>query len=129
MILVDTDILVDLLRGESGTAQLLNTIASDEPLAVSIVSKMELIVGCRNRDDLANVADLLGRFDVIPINEPSSQRAAALLQEFRLSHGMLIPDALIAATALMRDCALLTNNRKHFSFTPGLKLVAPTQTG
>ena len=128
MILVDTDILVDLLRGENGTGQLLSKIASDESLAVSIVTKMELVVGCRNKTEIANVADLLGRFDVIPINEPSSQRAAALLEEFRLSHGLLIPDALIAATAVTRDLALLTKNRKHFSFIPGLELAAPTET-
>jgi len=51
MILVDTDILIDLIRGESGAGQFLDKIALDESLAVSIVSRAW-------REELVSVYDV-----------------------------------------------------------------------
>ena len=111
------------MRGESRAGQLLNRAASDEALGVSVITRMELIVGCRNKAELGNLADLLERFNPILVNEPISERAAGLLEEFRLFHGLLISDAFIAATALTRGCGLLTKNRRHFAFVPEIQLI------
>lgn len=124
MILVDTDILVDVLRGRPDTAETLDRVALNDKLATSIVTKMELIAGCRNKDELRYVGRLLEHFEIVLINEDVSEAAARLLEEYRLSQGLLIPDALIAATALCRGTALLTRNRKHFEYINGLELHA-----
>jgi predicted nucleic acid-binding protein len=42
-----------------------------------------------------------------------------------LSHGLLIPDALIAATALDRGLILYTKNARHFDMIPGIKVIRP----
>ncbi|MCC6699554.1 MAG: type II toxin-antitoxin system VapC family toxin [Candidatus Hydrogenedentes bacterium] len=122
MVLVDTDVLVDILRGRSDAAETLDHISSTDSLATSIVTRMELVSGCRNRDELGEVGRLLRRFEVIPVNEAVSESAAGLLEEYRLSHGLLIPDAFIAATAMHHDAALLTRNIKHFAYLSELKL-------
>ena len=123
MIFVDTDILIDVMRGVSRVGQLLDRIASSETLAMCIVTQMELIVGCRNKIELAGLADFFDAFETIALNEASLRRAVVLLEEFRLSHGLLMADALIAATVLTSESSLLTRNTRHFSFRPGIQLV------
>ena len=49
--------------------------------------------------------------------------AVALLRKYRLSHGLLIADALIAATAISRGLAFATKNRRDYRFINGLKLL------
>nr|MDQ2686882.1 PIN domain-containing protein [Armatimonadota bacterium] len=50
-------------------------------------------------------------------------RPADRCHRYRLSHGLLIPDALIAATALVHDIPLLTKNQRDFRFIAGLRLL------
>ena len=46
-----------------------------------------------------------------------------LLRRYRLSHGLLIADALIAATALALDEAIITKNQRDYRFIEGLHLL------
>lgn len=62
------------------------------------------------------------RFAVLPISAAVSDRAIALIRRYRLSHGLLIPDTLIAATALVHDIPLLTKNQRDFRFIADLRL-------
>jgi predicted nucleic acid-binding protein len=48
-----------------------------------------------------------------------------LIDEYSLSHGLKIPDALIAASALALNMELFTYNLKDFSFIPDIKLYQP----
>ncbi|GAB4159030.1 MAG: hypothetical protein Fur0046_38490 [Cyanobacteria bacterium J069] len=50
-------------------------------------------------------------------------RATQLLQDYFLSHGLLIPDALIAATAIEHQIPLLTKNQRDFRFISDLTLL------
>jgi len=83
-----------------------------------------LIVGCRNKTELRNTDRLLERFRIIPLNEQASTIAVALVRKYRLSHGLLIADALIAATAIVLDCEFITKNQRDYRFVDGLKLLA-----
>jgi predicted nucleic acid-binding protein len=83
---------------------------------------MELLVGCRNKTEQRGLNGFLKRFQLIQITEDISERAVDLLRKYRLSHGLLIPDALIAATALIADIALLTKNQRDFRFIENLEL-------
>jgi hypothetical protein len=47
------------------------------------------------------------------------------MRRYRLSHGLLLPDALIAATAIEYDVTLYTKNVRHFQMIPGLAVVRP----
>ncbi len=84
---------------------------------------MELIVGCRNKTELQNLDKFLRHYELIPINESISKKAVKLVETYRLSHGLLIPDALIAATAIALNIPLLSKNQKDYRFIPQLNLL------
>ena len=119
--LLDTDILVNVGRGDAGAIAQLNDMMTVERVHVSAVTEMELIVGCRNKSELRNLAKLLERFVVVPITPEITTTSIMLLKTYRMSHGLLIADAMIAATALVSDRVLLSGNAKHFSMIKGLQ--------
>jgi len=122
--IVDTDILIDASRRVEQALGCLSRIERESRLAVSVVTQMELMVGCRNKAEMRAVEQFLGRFEVLKLSEPISDLAIALLREYRLSHGLLIPDALIAATAIVLAQPLVSGNAKDYRFIPDLELAS-----
>ena len=122
LVLVDTDILVDVARGVQAAADFLEAKGASVDLAVCCVSEMELIVGCRNKAELTQLEEFLSRYHRIRLTPDVGDQAIELMRQFRLSHGLLIPDALIAATAKVTGCDLLTRNRRHYDYIPGVNL-------
>ncbi len=122
--LVDTDILIDLAADDTRAANCLMRLEQQSTLAVSSVTVMELIVGCRNKTELRSTEHLIERFKVIQLSEQASLRAVELIRRYRLSHGLLIPDALIAATALTLNCDFISKNQRDYRFINELNLLA-----
>jgi predicted nucleic acid-binding protein len=122
VLMVDTDILVDVARGVDTAASFIDEVKSRYVLAVSSVTEMELIVGCRNKIELVHLKRFLSDYKRIKINSRISDKAVELLSQFRLSHGLLIADALIAATAKVKGAKFVTKNYRHYRFIPGLGL-------
>lgn len=121
--IVDSDILIDVARGEADAINCLSRLEKTSALAISTVSQMELIVGCRNKKELADLEKFLSRYQVLKLTGQISDRAADLLTQYFLSHGLLIADGLIAATALVHNEALITKNQRDFRFIAGLNLL------
>jgi len=121
--IVDTDILIDVGRGDSDAIDCLSRLEKTSTLAVSVVTQMELIVGCRNKKELADLEKFLNRFQILKITDEISDRAVGLLEQSFLSHGLLIADGLIAATALVHNEAFVTKNQRDFRFIAGLNLL------
>lgn len=122
--LVDTDILIDAAMEIRNAIVCLDTLENKSALAVSVITQMELIVGCRNKTELRKMEQFLGRFQVTPIDGQISRYAVELLQKFNLSHGLLIPDALIAATAIELNADFISKNQRDYRFMENLKLLA-----
>lgn len=122
-VLVDTDVLIDFARGVPATASLLAEVASSSDLGVCCVTEMELIVGCRNKAELTQLQSFLSGYRRVQLTASIGDQAVELMTQYRLSHGLLLPDALIAATAVVRGCLLLTRNRRHFDYIPGISLL------
>lgn len=120
-LLLDTDIIVNVGRGHTGAIEQVNALMVAGPVHVSAVTEMELVVGCRNKAELKNLARLLERFTILPLTQEIGSRSVELLKTYRLSHGLLIADALIAATALVTNRLLASGNAKHFSMIAGLQ--------
>lgn len=121
--LFDTDILVDYFRGAERAAEFLDKTFQSATVSVSSMTQMELIVGCTNKKHLKDLKQFLNRFDIIPLDNMISTKTISLLEEYNLSHHLLIADALIAATALVYDIPLATKNQRDFRFIKGLRLV------
>lgn len=123
--LIDTDILVDALRGITDAVDFLARLQADSALQISVISAMELTAGCRNARELSQLHQFLQQIKVLPIDAHISWRAYQLMNSFFLSHGLLIPDALIAATALELGLTLCTKNIRHFQMIEGLEVSRP----
>jgi len=123
MIIVDTDILIDAARCIDDAVTCLQQIEDKSSLSISVVTQMELIIGCRNKKELKSLEHFLQRFEVISLNEQIGDTAADLLKTYRLSHGLLIADALIAATAIVNNTRLISKNQKDYKFIEELDLL------
>jgi len=124
MILLDTDILIECLRGRPLAAEWLSTAAGQEFGVPGIVA-MELVAGCRNRSEQDQIQRFAGRFPVLWPEAAEFALAFDLLIAHRLISGLGIPDCLIAAMALHRKVPLYSFNLKHFAKIPGLEVREP----
>ncbi len=124
MIIIDTDILIDAGRNVNEAVDCMRQIEEDYSLAVSSITQMELIIGCRNNNELHSLDRFLDRFEIIQLDEQVSDTAVDLLKRYRLSHGLLIADALIASTAIVSDLQFVSKNQRDYRFIEDLQLLS-----
>ncbi len=84
--------------------------------------KAELYFGALNKVELEKIKRHLSGIDCIPLNRAISQQFIQLMETYSLSHKLSIPDAIIAATALVQKIDLYTQNIKDFRFIANLSL-------
>ena len=121
MVLCDTNIFISAFNGRQDTISELDKIGFDD-IVISSITLMELYQGMRNKTELAQMKKKMKFFDVIDIDAETSKLATDLIENFKLSHGLLIPDAIIGATSVIHRIPLFTYNLKDFSFIPNLDL-------
>lgn len=123
LIVIDTDVLIDVSRGTAEAVNALQRISEEDEPAISTITQMELVVGCRDQRELRSLQEFLKGFKVIKVSELISEKAVELLVRYRLSHGLLLADSLIAASVLFYRLPFLSKNQKHYRFIEGLKLL------
>jgi tRNA(fMet)-specific endonuclease VapC len=121
LILVDTNIMIDYLRQRPGAVSFVEKHGKAN-LALSPIIVMELFQGVLDRADFRRTQKALVGFSVLAFDASIAQLAMQLQQEYVLSHKLGIPDALIAATALIYGLELRTYNLKDFRFIPDIQL-------
>jgi len=119
--LVDTDVLIWNLRGNTAAAERLDDLPG---FSLSAVSYMELVQGMRNKQELNQLRQALHYWQakIVHWDEGTSSRATFLVESYALSHNMQMADALIAATAMELGVPLLTANDRHYRHIDGLAL-------
>ena len=117
-LLLDTDVLIDFLRGQPQAVQLLED--TDCEFHVSAVSVAELYVGVRDGREREVLDQLVGVLRTIEISTEIAQQAGLWRREYGKSHGTDILDALIAACADALQIPLATLNVKHFPMLPNV---------
>lgn len=122
MILCDTNILIHSFNGKPDTISRLHQIGLDQ-VALSVITVMELYQGMGNKTELARMKRKIKYFDVVEIDTRISRFAAELIEKFKLSHGLQIPDAFIGATSVVHNIPLYTYNIKDFNFIPDIQLI------
>jgi len=118
--LIDSNVLIDVSRGNAAYIDSL-----PEPWALSQVTAMELIVGARDKRDLATLDNFLALYPVVPLSDSIGTGAYRLLKTYAKSHGLHVFDSLVAATAIENTLTLVTLNRKHYQMIEGLLLEVP----
>ena len=121
--LVDSDVLIDISRGKAPARDYIDALP--EGWAVSQISALELLVGARDKRDLADIDTFLSAYVIVPLRGLIGTRACELLKLYAKSHGLHVFDSLIAATAIEEGLTLVTKNRRHFGVIKGLNLEVP----
>lgn len=123
MIVADTDVLIDFLRGAEPMAQRFAFELSKGFMATTAINAFELEAGAHGLRQKLAVDDLLGALHILPLGREAARRAGALHRDLT-SRGQAIgmADSLIAAICLEENGMLLTRNRKHFERVEGLTL-------
>ena len=119
--LIDTDVLIWFLRGQS-SAQ--DAIAQCSSVELSAVTYMELVQGVRDKEELRMLRRTIRLNDwrILPLAEDVSHRATMYIESYALSDGLRVADALIAAAAVRSGAALMTANPRHYECIPDIAL-------
>ena len=114
-------IFISLFRNIPQTVAELEAIGSENVLIPSI-SVMELYRGMQNKREMTEMQTKISRYNILHYNEDVSKSAIELINKFKLSHNLQIPDAIIDAMSVVYGIELFTYNKKDFKFVPGIKL-------
>ncbi len=117
-ILIDTDILIDFLRGDKNTTEMIKRI-STERLITTDINAFELYHGAyksKNKQiNVTNIEDLLNSLELLSTNRESMRKAAELIADLDKKGASIdIADLFIASICLINSASLLTRNKKHF---------------
>lgn len=111
-LLLDTDILIDYLRGQVKAIAFLKK--TRRRLLVSALTVAELHVGVREGAERQVLDDFLGLMEVVAVTPEIARLGGLWRRDYGKSHGTGLIDALIAATAEVSGFTLATLNEKHF---------------
>lgn len=119
--IIDTDVLISYLYGNESAQKIIH---ENIPFRISVISYIELIQNARSQKELSLIQKHLKKWstEIIQINENISSRAMYLLEDYYSIHSLEFAGAVIAATALEKNEALLTANFKFYSFIPNLEI-------
>lgn len=112
MLLIDTCIWIDQLRGDERAAKYLQDIS--DVIFVSSLTVAELSAGAKKKKDQSFIQKMPQFFDVLNVNYEIGVLGGEFYRRFAPSHGAGIVDCLLAATAEVNNCTFVTNNKKHF---------------
>jgi predicted nucleic acid-binding protein len=124
MILVDTDVMVDVMRRFGPAATWLESLES-ETIGLPGLVAMELLQGCRDRAEQQRVENVLRAYTLYWPDRADCARAFDDFATYHLSHNLGILDALIAETAVGLGVELATFNEKHYQAVSILRTVQP----
>ena len=119
MYLLDTNILIYFLGNNNLKAA---GYVIHENSYISVLTRMELLAGVKNKKDKSAIINLLEPLNTININNDIADIAADILSRLKRSERKY-PDTLIAATALFHNLNLVTANIKDFNKIPNLKII------
>lgn len=128
LVVVDSDLLIDYLRGRETAARLVRGLLTEHRFRVTAVTAYELRVGSdflSRRDDILRL--LRGR--TYPLDVASALRAGQVASTLRQQGlGIGFADCLQAGICLRYGVPLATRNRKHFGRVEELRLVDAAQS-
>lgn len=123
LVIIDTDILIDFSFDRTEAIQTISLLEEKNTLGISVITAMELYSGCRSKEELKEIDELLTDLQIEFITKPISVLAFELMKKFRSSHGVEINDMLIAATSMVMSAKMISKNQKHYRFLPDISLI------
>jgi hypothetical protein len=121
--LLDSDVLIDISRDRLEAIDYVDALP--DAWMISQVTAMELLVGARDKREVAYIDKFLSSYPIVPLSAAIGERGYGLLQVYAKSHGLHVFDSLVAATALEQGLILVTRNRRHFGMIHELIVQVP----
>lgn len=117
-VLIDTDVLVDFLRGLDKAGAIIRE--HQEHIILSAISVAELYAGVKGDKELATLGAFIALFRVVPVTPEIARLAGLNKRDYHKSHGVGLADAIMAATSKTESAELKTLNVKHYPMFKGL---------
>lgn len=110
--MIDTDVIIDYLRGKSDAVAYIEGLAN--PLLISVITVAELYSGVREGDERKALGSFVSAFELVAVTNDMAVKGGLFCRDYRKSHNVGLADAIIAATAEAKGATLVTLNDKHF---------------
>jgi len=118
-ILLDTDVLIDFLRGNDKAIAFIDEFSPY--IIFSSIVVAELYAGVKGDKELSVLDDFVSLFRVVSIDADIAKAGGIYKRDFGKSHGVGLADAILAATADKENAELKTLNVKHYPMFKDLK--------
>jgi predicted nucleic acid-binding protein len=115
MILIDSDIIIWILRGNRDIKDQMEVIVSDinEKLFITPIQISEIYAGLKEKEGI-DTSLFLETLPCLEINDHVGKLAGEYLNIYKKSHGLTLADAMIAACSKIYNLKLWTLNKKHY---------------
>ena len=124
-VIVDTDILIKIYRGNKEKQKIIAPIQDN--LSISFIKAIELMAGAKTRKKQYEVVKTLKAYDLIEASPLISRTAQSLSRKYGVVYSIGVADMLIAATTIVSDLPLYTDNIQDYNFIEELVLYKPEQ--
>lgn len=122
---IDTDILIDFLRGNAGARDFLLSLPDDAMPSCSVITVAEIYAGMRE-SEREKTRELLESMTVLAVTAEVAELAGQFKREMK-GFDLSLDDCLIAATAVTEAAHLATRNSKHYPMEQ-VRLLVPEYT-
>ena len=120
--IIDTNVWIDAMAGEQSAGRALKAATHDDWCGHSAISRLEVLSYSRlTEGEMTAFRAMLDQYVEVPIDNDVIEEAARLRRLVKVK----APDAIVAATALIRQAALITRNVDDFRRIPGLSSRSP----
>lgn len=119
--LPDTNVFSRIFKGNLVVAEFIENLK----VVIDATIYIECLQGSKSNTEKRIIKKVLDNFPLLPLTPSISKRAIKLIDDYSNSHGLLLADALIAATALENNLTVLTYNASDFQFIQNLKWEQP----
>lgn len=115
MIIIDTDVLIWVLRGQETWIERFEKMVRDAQgnVFVTAVQIAEIYAGVRPKET-QKVETFLASLRSVDLNDETGRVAGRYMNDYGKSHKVTLADAFIAATAVTKNLKLWTSNKKHY---------------
>jgi len=121
---LDTDILIDFLRGKERAVKYVESMRKNNRLATTVINVFELYYGAyKYKRDTEKLNEFLQSMEILPFTIIEAEKAAEIEANLE-SRGEVIglKDVLISSIAISNNCTIVTGNVKHFNKIQGVKV-------
>jgi predicted nucleic acid-binding protein len=120
-VLIDTDILINFLRGKKKEKDFLFSLSEDATIYCSAITVAEIYAGMKEHERALTI-NLIDGLNIVDVTRDIAEKAGDYKSKIK-THALELDDCLIAASAFMKQALLATGNAKHYPMKDIEKIV------